>query len=178
MGNKKYRKAGGSSSKPSAAEKSRGRAPELKGVEFTYGKNSDAAGYDKVRFNLVRHVAVQNWPGADKASIALETGLKPMLVEPTAPTIPQLKYLAKVKKTQPDGSEVEVEELVDYTEMELWVEKEKYYRANKKYESDEKSTVPTRRTGRRTNLACSILSCSIAPTNWRLSCRPRISGPT
>ena len=138
MGNKKYRKAGGSSSKPSAAEKSRGRAPELKGVEFTYGKNSDAAGYDKVRFNLVRHVAVQNWPGADKASIALETGLKPMLVEPTAPTIPQLKYLAKVKKTQPDGSEVEVEELVDYTEMELWVEKEKYYRANKKYESDEK----------------------------------------
>ena len=134
---KNYRKSGGSASKTSSKPRP-GRSEELKGVEFTYGTNEAAAGYEKVLANIVRHVAVQGWTGGDKACVALETGVEPVLVKPTPPPIPQPKYIKKELKPQSDGTEKEVDTLVELTEIEFWTKKEEYYLAKTEYDNDVK----------------------------------------
>ena len=75
---KMYSKNSGSAgSKVPSTSKSRGWSEELKDVEFTFGKSTDAAAFDQTTTTLVRYVGVQSWPGASVASTALGKGMSP-----------------------------------------------------------------------------------------------------
>ena len=76
---KKYSKNSGSAgSKVPSTSKSRGRSEELKDVEFTFGKSTDAAAFEQTKTTLVRHVGVQSWPGASVAIQLWSKGRNPV----------------------------------------------------------------------------------------------------
>ena len=140
---KKYSKNSGSAgSKVPSTSKSRGRSEELKDVEFTFGKSTNAAAFEQTKTTLVRHVGVQSWPGASVASTALEQGKEPSLKPPPKPTIPRKKYIQKVKRIVKDEHGADVEEEVD-VEMErdddeMWELREQYDLDKSDYESARK----------------------------------------
>ena len=102
----------------------RGRSEELENVEFSYGTRADAAKLEETLTVLVRFIGVQSWPGATKASSALEQSKEPVLTEPPMPKIPQRKYKVKVKEEVEDPTtgqklEIEVEKEVECDEWEM-----------------------------------------------------------
>jgi len=131
-GKGKWKNSGSSGGKSSSfTSVPRGRSEELKNVEFSYGTSADAAKFEETLTVLVRFIGVQSWPGATEASLALEHGKEPALVEPPMPKIPQKKYKVNVKEEVEDPNtgqkvEREVEKEVERDEWEMWELKEKY----------------------------------------------------
>ena len=100
-------------------------------MEFSYGTKADGAKFEETLTVLVRFIGVQSWPGATKASLALEQGKEPELIEPPMLEIPQRKYKVKVKEEVQDPSmsqklEREVEKEVEREKWEMCEMKEKY----------------------------------------------------
>ena len=74
MGKQKS-KSGGKGWKPksesSKSSKDRGRADEVKDLEFGVGKATDAANFKKAKITLCRFIGSKTFEGSDKASYAL-----------------------------------------------------------------------------------------------------------
>jgi hypothetical protein len=117
MANNNNRRRGTGGSQPKSGggggqyPKSRGRADEVKHVEFGVGKVSDAANFKKNRITLARHIGTQSFEGAMEASHALEYGIAPVAVEPTMPNLPQKKKVTA--GTKDDGTVEQKVEVMD-----------------------------------------------------------------
>ena len=85
---KQTSKSGGKGWKPksesSKSSKDRGRADEVKDLEFGVGKATDAADFKKAKITLCRYIGSKTFEGSDKASYALEYGIAPVSVKPEA----------------------------------------------------------------------------------------------